>query len=111
MDHLVDSLVAQLPVAIAWLTTGGGGLILWNSWKKWRDGVAQEQKEVEQQKLKEKILGQGLYELEARNRRKLQEYASQLRYIALGKGVCPDELPPFPDLENVKEVYKDFDGI
>ena len=100
-----DSLAQIIPQALVWLTSGGGAVMLWGAWRKWRDGRALAQRELEQQKAQERLTGQYAYELEARNRRKMQEYASLLRAVALGKGVCPEDLPPYPDLESVKDIF------
>lgn len=101
----LEALLAHLPQALAWLTTGGGGVIIWNAYRKWRDGRAQEQKEIEQAKLKEKMYGRIFWEIEARNRRRMQEYASELRALLFAHRVPPDEIPPYPDLEKVQEIY------
>lgn len=103
--HDLDEVFKYLPQALAWLTTGGGGVMLWRAYKKWRDGRAQEQKEIEQAKLKEKLQGTLLYESEVRNRRRMQEYASQVRRVAFDLGAKEADLPPYPDLESVKDIY------
>lgn len=103
---LIDELSQLTPLFSSIFGSGGLLVLVGRAYLKWRDQSAQEQKEVEQRKLQERLQGQLLYEMETRNRQRLQEYASKLKMLLFMRGVKEEELPPYPPLEDTKDTLK-----
>lgn len=103
---LVDELSRLTPLISSIFGSGGLLVLVGRAYIKWRDQSAQEQREIEQRKLREKLQGQLLYEMETRNRQRLQEYASKLRMLLFARGVKEEELPLYPPLEDTKDTLK-----
>lgn len=103
---LIDELSKLTPLISSIFGSGGVLVLVVRAYLRWRDQSAQEQKEIEQRKIQEKLQGQLLYEMETRNRQRLQEYASKLKSLLFLKGVKEEELPPYPPLEDTRDTLK-----
>lgn len=102
----IDELSKLTPLISSIFGSGGLLVLVGRAYLKWRDKSAQEQRELEQRKIREKLQGQLLYEMETRNRQRLQEYVSKLRMLLFMKGAREEELPPYPPLEDTKDTLK-----
>lgn len=88
---------SPVSLVITFLVSGGGAGMIINAWFKWRDGRALQEKEFNQRAIREAQKNERVAEVEAYNRRVVQEYCSQLIRLLHVHGV--DELPEYPRLE------------